>query len=239
MPFPASHSHALAIPPCSWMGCLPRTRYPWASIKQLSNVNYEQRDNFQMEIAAVEQANRREQDDFENQVRKGWRGRAGRSRNNRWPQSAIESHDRWKSNSGCGDLAACSPTFANLPRIWHMCRLPQIFLVRRNAPHPPPPPGGNRTPTAPPNLPCFLRCSSWGGRWKRSSTRERSWPPLPPPRPLPWEWPGSAGERGLGPEQRVLLQQWRQEDGEKGPGPGRGRGRGARKGTEGSTTRGS
>lgn len=35
---------------------------------QLSNVNYEQRDNFQMEIAAVEQANRREQDDFENQV---------------------------------------------------------------------------------------------------------------------------------------------------------------------------
>lgn len=38
-------------------------------VKQLSNVNYEQRDNFQMEIAAVEQANRREQDDFENQVR--------------------------------------------------------------------------------------------------------------------------------------------------------------------------
>lgn len=37
--------------------------------KQLSNVNYEQRDNFQMEIAAVEQANRREQDDFENQVK--------------------------------------------------------------------------------------------------------------------------------------------------------------------------
>ncbi len=36
--------------------------------RQLSNVNYEQRDNFQMEIAAVEQANRREQDDFENQV---------------------------------------------------------------------------------------------------------------------------------------------------------------------------
>lgn len=37
-------------------------------VDQLSNVNYEQRDNFQMEIAAVEQANRREQDDFENQV---------------------------------------------------------------------------------------------------------------------------------------------------------------------------
>ncbi|CAN0478406.1 unnamed protein product, partial [Laminaria digitata] len=35
---------------------------------QLSNVNYEQRDNFQMEIAAVEQANRRERDDFENQA---------------------------------------------------------------------------------------------------------------------------------------------------------------------------
>lgn len=47
---------------------MPRIRYR-GRLKQLSNVNYEQRDNFQMEIAAVEQANRREQDDFENQVR--------------------------------------------------------------------------------------------------------------------------------------------------------------------------
>eukprot|EP00903_Cladosiphon_okamuranus_P016522 g15243.t1 len=39
-----------------------------ANVIELSNVNYEQRDNFQMEIAAVEQANRREQDDFENQM---------------------------------------------------------------------------------------------------------------------------------------------------------------------------
>ena len=35
---------------------------------QLSNINYEQRDNFQLEIAAVEQANRREQDDFQHQA---------------------------------------------------------------------------------------------------------------------------------------------------------------------------
>eukprot|EP00904_Undaria_pinnatifida_P006019 jgi/Undpi1/2547/HiC_scaffold_13.g05926.m1 len=39
-----------------------------ANVIELSNVNYEQRDNFQMEIAAVEQANRRERDDFENQM---------------------------------------------------------------------------------------------------------------------------------------------------------------------------
>ncbi|CAM9775216.1 unnamed protein product, partial [Discosporangium mesarthrocarpum] len=36
-----------------------------ANVIELSNLSYEQRDNFQMEIAAVEQANRREQNDFE------------------------------------------------------------------------------------------------------------------------------------------------------------------------------
>lgn len=66
--FPCTLSYdALAIP-CSWTGCMPRIRHRRGRQKQLSNVNYEQRDNFQMEIAAVEQANRREQDDFENQV---------------------------------------------------------------------------------------------------------------------------------------------------------------------------
>lgn len=40
----------------------------WWIGMQLSNVNYEKRDNLQLEVAAVEQANRREQDDFERQA---------------------------------------------------------------------------------------------------------------------------------------------------------------------------
>uniref|UniRef100_A0A7S1XXH8 ODAD1 central coiled coil region domain-containing protein n=1 Tax=Phaeomonas parva TaxID=124430 RepID=A0A7S1XXH8_9STRA len=39
-----------------------------ANIIELSNLSYEQRDNFQMEIAAIEQANRKEQQDFEDQM---------------------------------------------------------------------------------------------------------------------------------------------------------------------------
>mmetsp|Transcript_72323 Transcript_72323/g.205687 ORF Transcript_72323/g.205687 Transcript_72323/m.205687 type:complete len:564 (-) Transcript_72323:150-1841(-) len=39
-----------------------------ANIIELSNLSYEQRDNYQMEIAAIEQANRKEQEDFEEQM---------------------------------------------------------------------------------------------------------------------------------------------------------------------------
>jgi chromosome segregation ATPase len=39
-----------------------------ANIIELSNLSYESRDNFQMEIAAIEQANRKEQEDFEEQM---------------------------------------------------------------------------------------------------------------------------------------------------------------------------
>lgn len=39
-----------------------------AEIIELSNQSYEQRDTYQMEIAAIEQANRKEQDDFEEQM---------------------------------------------------------------------------------------------------------------------------------------------------------------------------
>ena len=39
-----------------------------ANIIELSNLSYEQRDNSQMEIAAIEQANRKEQEDFEEQM---------------------------------------------------------------------------------------------------------------------------------------------------------------------------
>jgi len=39
-----------------------------ANIIELSNLSYEARDNFQMEIAAIEQANRKEQEDFEDQM---------------------------------------------------------------------------------------------------------------------------------------------------------------------------
>lgn len=39
-----------------------------ANVIELSNVSYEQRDNYQMEIAAIEQANRKEQDEFEAQM---------------------------------------------------------------------------------------------------------------------------------------------------------------------------
>ena len=39
-----------------------------ANVIEVSNQAYEQRDNFQMEIAAIEQANRKEQDDFEAQM---------------------------------------------------------------------------------------------------------------------------------------------------------------------------
>ncbi len=39
-----------------------------AEIIELSNQSYEQRDSYQMEIAAIEQANRKEQDDFEEQM---------------------------------------------------------------------------------------------------------------------------------------------------------------------------
>lgn len=39
-----------------------------AEIIELSNQSYEQRDTYQMEIAAIEQANRREQEDFEEQM---------------------------------------------------------------------------------------------------------------------------------------------------------------------------
>lgn len=39
-----------------------------AEIIELSNQSYEQRDTFQMEVAAIEQANRKEQEDFEEQM---------------------------------------------------------------------------------------------------------------------------------------------------------------------------
>ena len=39
-----------------------------ANIIELSNLSYEQRDNYQMEIAAIEQQNRKEQEDFEEQM---------------------------------------------------------------------------------------------------------------------------------------------------------------------------
>mmetsp|Transcript_61910 Transcript_61910/g.106372 ORF Transcript_61910/g.106372 Transcript_61910/m.106372 type:complete len:548 (+) Transcript_61910:1-1644(+) len=39
-----------------------------ANIIELSNLSYEARDNFQMEIAAIEQTNRKEQDEFEEQM---------------------------------------------------------------------------------------------------------------------------------------------------------------------------
>ncbi|KAJ8609533.1 hypothetical protein CTAYLR_006021 [Chrysophaeum taylorii] len=39
-----------------------------ANVIEVSNLAYEQRDNYQMEIAAIEQANRKEQDDFEAQM---------------------------------------------------------------------------------------------------------------------------------------------------------------------------
>ena len=39
-----------------------------AEIIELSNQSYEQRDTFQMEIAAIEQANRKEQEEFEDQM---------------------------------------------------------------------------------------------------------------------------------------------------------------------------
>lgn len=39
-----------------------------ANVIELSNLSYEQRDNYQMEIAAIEQSNRKEQDDFEAQM---------------------------------------------------------------------------------------------------------------------------------------------------------------------------
>ena len=39
-----------------------------ANIIELSNLSYQSRDNFQMEIAAIEQANRKEQEDFEEQM---------------------------------------------------------------------------------------------------------------------------------------------------------------------------
>mmetsp|Transcript_12144 Transcript_12144/g.42918 ORF Transcript_12144/g.42918 Transcript_12144/m.42918 type:complete len:536 (-) Transcript_12144:45-1652(-) len=39
-----------------------------ANVIELSNLSYEQRDNYQMEIAAIEQANRKEQDEFEAQM---------------------------------------------------------------------------------------------------------------------------------------------------------------------------
>jgi hypothetical protein len=38
-----------------------------AEIIELSNQSYEQRDTYQMEIAAIEQANRKEQEEFEEQ----------------------------------------------------------------------------------------------------------------------------------------------------------------------------
>merc|ERR1719230_2257750 len=39
-----------------------------ANIIELSNLSYEQRDTYQMEIAAIEQANRKDQGDFEEQM---------------------------------------------------------------------------------------------------------------------------------------------------------------------------
>jgi coiled-coil domain-containing protein 63/114 len=39
-----------------------------AEIIELSNQSYEQRDNYQMEVAAIEQSNRKEQEDFEDQM---------------------------------------------------------------------------------------------------------------------------------------------------------------------------
>ena len=39
-----------------------------AEIIELSNQSYEQRDTYQMEVAAVEQANRKEQEEFEEQM---------------------------------------------------------------------------------------------------------------------------------------------------------------------------
>jgi len=41
-----------------------------AHVIQLTNMTYEQRDNCQMEITAIDQANRKEQEDFEEQVRR-------------------------------------------------------------------------------------------------------------------------------------------------------------------------
>ena len=39
-----------------------------AEIIELSNQSYEQRDAYQMEVAAIEQANRKEQEEFEEQM---------------------------------------------------------------------------------------------------------------------------------------------------------------------------
>ena len=39
-----------------------------ANVIEISNNAYEHRDNYQLEIAAIEQANRREQDEFEAQM---------------------------------------------------------------------------------------------------------------------------------------------------------------------------
>ena len=39
-----------------------------ANVIELSNMTYEQRDNCQMEITAIDQANRKEQEDFEEQM---------------------------------------------------------------------------------------------------------------------------------------------------------------------------
>lgn len=61
MPFIQSHESPKHTP-------LSVVNGDWWMGMQLSNVNYEKRDNFQLEVAAVEQANRREQDDFERQA---------------------------------------------------------------------------------------------------------------------------------------------------------------------------
>jgi hypothetical protein len=47
---------------------LQERKQKMAEIIELSNQSYEQRDNYQMEVAAIEQANRKEQEEFEEQM---------------------------------------------------------------------------------------------------------------------------------------------------------------------------
>lgn len=80
-----------------------------ANIIELSNLSYEQRDNYQMEIAAIEQANRKEQEDFEEQmttldgllrnelkIEAQKSGSAGKSAAARGPSSPGEAEDETK-----------------------------------------------------------------------------------------------------------------------------------------------
>ena len=47
---------------------LQEKKQKMAEIIEVSNASYEQRDAYQMEVAAIEQANRKEQEEFEEQM---------------------------------------------------------------------------------------------------------------------------------------------------------------------------